>query len=545
MATSRGGVPAAIAGKPARQQKGRAAGGAGARAACWALALALLPSRACAEGLAVVRLDPVSDEVEVPAEKQSFPALFAEWSEQEVRVDDAELIHPEIDPYGCIRLRRCKGCALLVLQGNCSFAQKARRAEAAGAKLLIVATAEDGPAVKMAASQGRRIFGPSQPRITAVAVSKKTGRKMLLALDQGQPFFASCWKHDQLFGDLLSEAVVAGLAVGLVMLGAWHSVEDLRRPEAKARFNEEVFAVEESSGFQFVLFGSLMLTVLFFFMKYLIYVLLLLFASGAISTTTMLLEPILAGCYPAMRARRAFSLPKRLASALGVSEEHSCTDAMAELVGAVLAGSFLVYRNNEAFGWLLQDAIAIMLLLTIQRTLRLPNLKVGTVLLICTFFFDIFWVFLSPLIFKKSVMIEVATGGGTGQSVPMVLKIPGFGGDLPGQFKILGLGDVAIPGLLISLLLRHDLVRHSPKLGGYFTAGVIGYALGLFATFVSLYLMQHGQPALLFLVPGTLLPTCFIALRKGELRALWTANYGPEQPPEGYDELPGDENKTA
>merc|ERR1719382_479745 len=123
----------------------------------------------------------------------------------------------------------------------------------------------------------------------------------------------------------------------------------------------------------------------------------------------------------------------------------------------VLAVAFLLYRNNDTFGWILQDLIAIMLLLTIQRTLRLPNLKTGTVILVCTFFFDIFWVFLSPLIFKKSVMIEVATGGGTGQSVPMVLKIPALTG-IPGQFKILGLGDIAIPGLLISLLPRHDLV---------------------------------------------------------------------------------------
>ena len=43
-------------------------------------------------------------------------------------------------------------------------------------------------------------------------------------------------------------------------------------------------------------------------------------------------------------------------------------------------------------------------------------------LLVCTFFFDIFWVFLSPLFFKKSVMIEVATGGGTGQAVPLRLQ---------------------------------------------------------------------------------------------------------------------------
>merc|ERR1712187_361434 len=189
------------------------------------------------------------------------------------------------------------------------------------------------------------------------------------------------------------------------------------------------------------------------------------------------------------------SLPKTIANFLGLAEDHSVADSIAETIGLALAVCFLLYRNNDTFGWALQDAIAVMLLLTIQRTLRLPNLKVGTLLLICTFFFDIFWVFLSPLIFKKSVMIEVATGGGTGQSVPMVLKIPALRGDFPGQFKILGLGDIAIPGLLISLLLRHDLTEGSSRCAGYFSWGVIGYAMGLASTFLSLYLMQHGQPA--------------------------------------------------
>jgi len=263
-------------------------------------------------------------------------------------------------------------------------------------------------------------------------------------------------------------------------------------------------------------------------MKYLIYLLLFLFASGAVSTTCVLLEPAFASCFPALRAKKACTLPDVVVNVLGVEKEQTWTEVLSELVGVALAVCFLIFRNNDDIGWALQDIIAIMFLLTLQRTVRLPNLKVGTLLLICTFFFDIFWVFISPVIFKKSVMIEVATGGGTGQSVPMVLKIPALDGELPGQFKILGLGDIAIPGLLISLLLRHDLVKRHRRCAGYFLAGVIGYGIGLLATFVSLYVMQHGQPALLFLVPGTLIPTCFIALRKGELKDLWAANYGPE-----------------
>lgn len=382
-----------------------------------------------------------------------------------------------------------------------------------------------------------------KPSIAALMVSKTAGRQMILQLARDSALVATCWRYEKAYADLWGEAAIGFLAVALVVWGAWHSTEDLHRPWHRTTADDEVAVVEESSGPHFVLFGSLMLTVLFFFMKYLIYLLLFVFATGAISTTTMLLEPVVSDLLPGSRQKKAYRLPRWMGNIFGTLEDHSLADAVAECAGILLAGAFLLFRNNESFGWILQDAIAIMLLLTIQRTLRLPNLKVGTLLLVCTFFFDIFWVFLSPMIFKKSVMIEVATGGGTGQSVPMVLKIPALSAYLPGQFKILGLGDVAIPGLLISLLLRHDLLTQKgtkfPVWSGYFVPGVIGYALGLLATFVSLYLMKHGQPALLFLVPGTLLPTFFIAHRKGEFAEFWLASYGPvEQAPEGYEALP-------
>eukprot|EP00928_Gymnodinium_smaydae_P087760 TRINITY_DN71983_c0_g1_i1.p1 TRINITY_DN71983_c0_g1~~TRINITY_DN71983_c0_g1_i1.p1 ORF type:complete len:532 (-),score=71.44 TRINITY_DN71983_c0_g1_i1:290-1846(-) len=470
-------------------------------------------------------------------EPQFFPALLAEWSEPSSEVVGSPLIQPA-DAHGCSRQERCLGCAIFVLQGKCTFAAKAKRAEAAGASLLVVASASEGPLAVMAA-------GTRPPNITESMVSKNSGRQSVLAIARGDVLKASCFKESVgSYADVSSEFLVGFFAVGLVVAGAWHSVQDLREPSQRDRWHDEVVAVEESSGPHFVLMGSIMLTVLFFFMKYLIYCLLLLFAFGAVSTTSLLLEPILAARCPALRERRACTLPKWFAGIVGVSEERTASEAAAEGVGLALAVAFLVYRNNVTFGWLLQDTIGAMLLLTIQRSLRLPNLKVASMLLACTFFFDIFWVFISPYIFKKSVMIEVATGGGTGQSVPMVLKIPAFNDSMPGQFKILGLGDVALPGLLISMLLRHDLLQHTSCCKGYFVASVIGYAVGLVATFISLYLMKHGQPALLFLVPGTLLPTFAIALCKGELQALWDADYGPATP-EGYRSLADGADKQA
>lgn len=454
---------------------------------------------------------------------RKFGALYAAWSEP-VAVEGLQVVRPS-DRFGCSKLPRCHRCALLVQQGNCTFVQKAQRAQAAGAKLLLVAMRTS--AVTMGVAESSRA-----PRIPALGLSKASEHQILLAMQREGKITASCHKRQvSILGDMISEVFTGILAVTLVALGAWYGVEDLRSPQPAGSSEgrqEEIVAVEESSGLHFVLFGSLLLTVLYFFMKYLIWVLLAVFACGAVSATAVLLEPAFASCLPALRKKKACVLPQSLADMIGIEREHTWTDVFSESIGAALAVSFLIWRNNDTIGWLFQDIIAIAFLLTLQRTVRLPNLKVGCLLLICTFFFDIFWVFLSPLIFKKSVMIEVATGGGTGQAVPMVLKIPALQGDLPGQFKILGLGDIAIPGLLISLLLRHDLVRKHRRCRGYFLAGVIGYAIGLLATFVSLYLMQHGQPALLFLVPGTLVPTCLIALRKGELRELWSASYGPE-----------------
>merc|ERR1712014_324364 len=88
---------------------------------------------------------------------------------------------------------------------------------------------------------------------------------------------------------------------------------------------------------------------------------------------------------------------------------------------------------------------------------------------------------------------------------------------------ILGLGDVALPGLLVSYLLRFDYLS---KFGmswtkGYFLPSLAGYCIGMCATDLNLILMRSGQPALLFLVPGTLGLTAVLAYRRGHLEYLW------------------------
>lgn len=55
------------------------------------------------------------------------------------------------------------------------------------------------------------------------------------------------------------------------------------------------------------------------------------------------------------------------------------------------------------------------------RTVRLPSLRVAAILLPLCFMYDVFWVFIQPMIFGggRSVMVEVAKGGDSHEVMPV------------------------------------------------------------------------------------------------------------------------------
>lgn len=55
----------------------------------------------------------------------------------------------------------------------------------------------------------------------------------------------------------------------------------------------------------------------------------------------------------------------------------------------------------------------------------------------------------------------------------------------------------------------------------YFYATVTGYALGMIVTLTMLLVFNHGQPALLYLVPGVTGSVWLTALLRGELKEMW------------------------
>jgi len=187
---------------------------------------------------------------------------------------------------------------------------------------------------------------------------------------------------------------------------------------------------------------------------------------------------------------------------------------------------------------------------TQMALIRLPNLKLSVVLLGLFLLYDVFWVFISPYIFGESVMVSVATKMPL-SSLPLTLSMPHI--FEKEAYSLIGLGDIVLPGMFICFTYNFDeALKYVALYGapsdlseeardnaitvgkiGYFTIAMVGYTAGFVITLISFIIMEQGQPALLYLVPGVLLPVCAAAFIQGHLRLMWNgppANVIPVAP---------------
>ncbi|TYJ14945.1 hypothetical protein E1A91_A10G152100v1 [Gossypium mustelinum] len=147
------------------------------------------------------------------------------------------------------------------------------------------------------------------------------------------------------------------------------------------------------------------------------------------------------------------------------------------LLCVIFAVAWAVHRR-ASYSWVGQNILGICMMINVLQLARLPNIKVATVLLCLAFFYDIFWVFISPLIFQQSVMIAVAKGKNTGgESIPMLLRVPRLI-DPWGGYNMIGFGDILFPGLLITFTYRFDRESKKSMGKGYFVWLMVGYGFG-------------------------------------------------------------------
>jgi signal peptide peptidase-like protein 2B len=166
------------------------------------------------------------------------------------------------------------------------------------------------------------------------------------------------------------------------------------------------------------LIGSVMLMVLFFFLGKMFIFLVILFAFGSFTSCVTFLMPTVA-------VARHHVLPRVNDTQTITIRRAEYTAPIVDIVVAGIVAASVVAAWLITSHWVFVDMLAFCLACETVKTLRVPDLRIASLLLSIFFVYDVFWVFISPFIFSQSVMVAVAVGV-TSQSIPlpMLFMIP-------------------------------------------------------------------------------------------------------------------------
>lgn len=292
--------------------------------------------------------------------------------------------------------------------------------------------------------------------------------------------------------------------------------------------NSEADAISKKDAMMFPVFGSIALFSLYISYKFLgkeimnklltTYIML-----GGVAAVANTIDPFFGPLFPASWRDKKhlvhFNIPALLRKLAEGQEEfkwhYGKQDVVTHLFGLGLAILFMLTKDftvHNFFG--MAFSIQALKLVSAGRFLN------GFILLWGLFIYDIFWVF------GTDVMVTVALSF----EAPAKFMFPQSFEPL--KCGILGLGDLVIPGIFISLCLRFDDYMHCKKmkiphhreevpiLGNfakpYFHAVLLNYMFGLAATALAMHFTKQAQPALLYLVPFTTASVAYTAFRRGE-----------------------------
>ncbi|XP_030651771.1 signal peptide peptidase-like 2B isoform X1 [Nomascus leucogenys] len=428
----------------------------------------------------------------------------------------------------------------LVARGNCTFYEKVRLAQGSGARGLLIVSRE-----RLVPPGGNK----TQYDEIGIPVALLSYKDMLDIFRRfGRAVRVALYAPKEPVLDY-NMVIIFTMAVGTVAIGGyWAGSRDVKkrymkhkRDDGPEKQEDEAVDVTPVMTCVFVVMCCSMLVLLYYFYDLLVYVVIGIFCLASATGLYSCLAPCV----------RRLPFGKCRIPNNSLPYFHKRPQARMLLLALFCVAVSVVwgvFRNEDQWAWVLQDALGIAFCLYMLKTIRLPTFKACTLLLLVLFLYDIFFVFITPFLTKSgsSIMVEVATGpsdSATREKLPMVLKVPRLNSsplalcDRP--FSLLGFGDILVPGLLVAYCHRFDIQVQSSRV--YFVACTIAYGVGLLVTFVALALMQRGQPALLYLVPCTLVTSCAVALWRRELGVFWTGSgFAKVLPPSPWAPAPAD-----
>ena len=274
-----------------------------------------------------------------------------------------------------------------------------------------------------------------------------------------------------------------------------YSARDISSLQAHIQDEAEVLTTSHAVGF--IVIGSVFLILLFFFMTYLSIVLeVLVCIGGTGAMVSVIAEFKLERYYPQTLTLPYFGLLQ-------------ITTILSSILALGIILSYVFTKN-----WILSNIIGLCFAFIIIKTVKIPNFKVGGLLLGLAFFYDIFWVFFSSKIFGDNVMVAVASG----LDLPIKLEFPHFiASSLPNSCSMLGLGDLALPGLFLAFASRFDHINSTK----YLNVLISCYSLALGLCIFVLVVFNYPQPALLYISPLLIIGMLLYAYTRGEVYQIW------------------------
>ncbi|KAH9599215.1 Peptidase A22B [Trypanosoma melophagium] len=180
-------------------------------------------------------------------------------------------------------------------------------------------------------------------------------------------------------------------------------------------------------------------------------------------------------------------------------------------IACCAVGGYYYWTNN----WVANNILAISVAVLSIEMVQIGTFAASFVMLLGLFFYDIFWVF------GSDVMLTVASG----IDGPIKLVFPRTVFENQEAKSLLGLGDLVIPGFFIAQVLVFS-TEYVKRGNFYFYVSLIAYTLSLVNTMGVMIIFEHGQPALLFIVPWLLITFMVATMIRGDFRAVWKYSTG-------------------
>lgn len=237
----------------------------------------------------------------------------------------------------------------------------------------------------------------------------------------------------------------------IIAIGSFKSLEEMIRQfkrvhiEKKAK-SEDIETLGWSDTLQFPLMAGMTLCGLYFAMQYfgnetVNYIIIGYIALGGTIGIKSMVQSFTGDAFDHMDKDYLVDFAVKY---IDLEVQVTLLDLMCCFISFIQMGLYVYFKN-----WIYNNILALVFCIHALQSMFIGNFKNGFTLLILLFFYDIFFVF------GTDVMLTVAKG----INAPIKLMFPkDYSAEKP-QYSILGLGDIVIPGIFVSLCLRFDFIK--------------------------------------------------------------------------------------